>query len=283
MARRNPRWLRLMLFALANLICWAGFAAAVGLIVSPNLNLGLETSLRAGQATVAALWERIGQAPTAAAGPGQGLPATPPAAIVAGDQPIAAVVTPGGAVAVSTPQPYTTAAAVATEEADRAPTPEPEATLVSHPLLLADPAFSNTALLDAEMACSSPDRAVQIRYREDALNAEIAALWQNNPNLPYRNVWVDLRRDRVVVTGKTTILDHEVYAEITGWITAADCVPVLEIERLTVGGVMIPDVVWDDVESRVMEAMTWYPADYPLCVEEIVVEETHVTVYGHRR
>ncbi len=283
MARRNPRWLRLTIFALANLVCWAGFAAAVGLIVSPDLNLGLETSLRAGQATVAALWERLGQAPTSATQPGQGLPATPAGTAAAGDEPMAAVVTPGGAVTMSTPQPNTTAAAVATERADSAATPEPEATLVSEPLLLADPAFSNTTLLDAEMVRSNPERAVQIRYKEDALNAEIASLWQNNPSLPYRNVWVDLRRDQVVVTGTTTFLGFEVRAKITGRITAADCVPVLEIERLTVAGVMTPKFVWDEVERRVMEAMTWYPADYPLCVEQIVLEETHATVYGYRR
>ncbi len=283
MARRNPRWLRLTIFALANLVCWAGLAAVVGLMVSPNLNLGLETSLRAGQATVAALWDRIGQAPTAAAESGQGLPEAPAGSTLTGDQPMAAVVTPGGSVPASTPQPNTTAAAVATEQAEDMLTPEPEATRVSQPLLLTDPAFSNTTLLDAEMARSSPGRAVQIRYQEVALNAEIATLWQNNPDLPYRNVWVDLRPDQVVVTGRTSILSYEVRAEIAGEITAADCVPVLRIERVAVAGVMIPRFIWTEVESRVMEAMTWYPADYPLCVEQIVLEETQATIYGHRR
>jgi hypothetical protein len=29
--------------------------------------------------------------------------------------------------------------------------------------------------------------------------------------------------------------------------------------------------------------MTWYPADYPLCLEQIVLEETRLTCYGYRR
>jgi hypothetical protein len=94
---------------------------------------------------------------------------------------------------------------------------------------------------------------------------------------------VDFKRDQVVVTGRTIFLGFEVHAEITGGITAADCVPVLEIERLTIAGVLTPRFVTDEVQSRVMEAMTWYPADYPLCVDQIVLEETQATIYGHRR
>lgn len=283
MANRNLRWLGLTLFAVANLICWAGIAAAVGLIISPNLNLGIETSLRDGQATVAALWERVGQAPTAGAELGQELPATPAATTVAANETVAVVATPGDPAVASTPQPETTAEAEANAQSTPTLTPEPEATLVSNALLLADPAISNTALLDAEMARSSTNRAVQIRYQEATLNAEIAALWQNNPNLPYRDVWVDLRRDQVVLTGMTTVLGFEVYTEMTGRVTAVDCVPVLGIERLAIAGVMTPKFVMDEVESRIMEAMTWYPADYPLCMEQIVLEETYATVYGYRR
>ena len=154
---------------------------------------------------------------------------------------------------------------------------------MSSPLLLADPENSNLALLDAEMDRSAPDRAVQIRYQESALNAEIAALWRNNPDLPYRDVWVDLMRDQVVITGKITVLGFGVNGEVTGQVTVKDCVPVLEIERVGIAGVMTPSFVRDQVESMVLEAMTWYPADYPLCVEQIVLEETRATLYGYRR
>ena len=284
-SNRNSRWLVLTLFALANLVCWAGVAAAVGLAVSPSLNLGLEALIREGQATAAAVLERGDQQPSnPAVTPEEAEPGPLPAGTeTTGDEPIAAVVTPGNPGPANTPQPDTTRAADSGAVPGSQPTAQPEATLVSTPLLLADPEISNLALLDAEMDRSAPDRAVQIRYQESTLNAEIAALWRNNPDLPYRDVWVDLMRDQVVITGKITVLGFGVNGEVTGQVVVKDCVPVLEIERVGIAGVMTPSFVRDQVESMVLEAMTWYPADYPLCVEQIVLEETRATLYGYRR
>jgi hypothetical protein len=285
MFNRNSRWIVLTLVALVNLICWAGVAAAVGLAVSPSLDLGLEALIRKGQATAAALWEQDDQPasfPTATPEEGDKgpLPASPE---TTGDEPIAAVVTPGNPAPANTPQPDTTRAADSSASPGSQPTAQPVATLVSTPLLLADPEISNLAVLDAEMDRSAPDRAVQIRYQESTLNAEIATLWRNNPDLPYRDVWVDLMRDQVVITGRITVLGFGVNGEVTGQVVVKDCVPMLEIERLRIAGVMTPTFVRDQVESMVLEAMTWYPADYPLCVEQIVLEETRATLYGYRR
>ena len=281
MFNRNSRWILLTLVALVNLIFWAGVATAVGLAVSPSLNLGLEALIREGQATAAAMWEQGDQQPSyPAATPEEGDAGPQPARTeTMVDEPIAAVVTPGDPGSANTPQPDTTQAAVPTSQ----PSAQPVATLVSTPLLLADPEISNLALLDAEMDRSAPDRAVQIRYQESTLNAEIATLWRNNPDLPYRDVWVDLMRDQVVITGRITVLGFRVNGEIAGQVVVKDCVPVLEIERVGIAGVMTPSFVRDQVESMVLEAMTWYPADYPLCVEQIVLEETRATLYGYRR
>jgi hypothetical protein len=286
MANRNTRWLVLTIFAVANLVCWAGAAAAVGLVVSPTLDLGLETLIREGQATAAAMWERLDQPssnPTTM--PEEADPFPMPAKTgTAGDEPIAAVISTENAAPANTPQPDSTrTAADSGAVSDSQPTAQPDATLVSSPLLLADPEFNNLALLDAEMARSAPQRAVQIRYQEATLNAEIAALWRNNPDLPFREVWVDLMRDQVVVTGKMTVLGFQVNGEVTGQVAVEDCVPVLEIEQVRIAGVMTPSFVRDQVENMVLEAMTWYPADYPLCLEQIVLEETRATVYGYRR
>ena len=285
MPNRNARWLVLTLFALANLVCWAGVAAAVGLAVSPSLDLGLEARIREVQATAAAMWEQRGQPPSyPTVTPEEAEPGPLPAAtVVTGDEPMAAVVTPRNPLPANTPQPGATRAADTDPVPSPQPSAQPEATLVSTPLLLADPEISNLALFDAEMDRSAPDRAVQIRYQESALNAEIAALWRNNPDLPYRDVWVDLMRDQVVITGRITVLGFGVNGEVVGQVLVKDCVPVLEIERLGIAGVMTPSFVRDQVETMVLEAMTWYPADYPLCVEQIVLEETRATLYGYRR
>ena len=280
MADRNFRWVVLTIFALVNLVFWAGVAAAVGLAGSPSLNLGLENFLREGQATAVAVWEQLGQPPSGPAASVEGGAAMPASASTAsaGEQPMAAVLSPGDVAPMSTPQPNTTQAAVP-DQPPAAPVP----TLVSSPLLLTDPQIQSLTDLDAELARSAPGRAVQIRYQEATLNAEIAALWQNNPDLPYRDVRVDLMRDQVVITGKVSVLGFGVNAEVTGNVAVENCVPVLKIEQLRVAGVMTPKFVKDQVEDMVLEAMTWYPADYPLCLEQIVLEDTRATVYGYRR
>jgi hypothetical protein len=284
MANHNPRWLKLAAFALANLIFWVGFSAAMWRIVSPGLDFGLEALLRKGQATAVAMWDQLGEPrPSATATPEEGAIAPDEGIESEGEQPIAAILTPGDPALTDMPEPGTTPEAEGSAEPISQPTPQPEATLAGNPLLLNDPQISDVALLDAEMARSAPERAVQIRYQEGALNAEIAELWRNNPDLPYRDVRVDLMRDQVVVRGQVSVLGFGIDAEVTGQIRVEDCVPVLEIDRLRLAGVMTPAFVRDEVESMILEALAWYPADYPLCLEEIVLEETSVTVYGHRR
>ena len=285
MPSRNLRWLLLSLFALANLAFWAGIAVAVGMAVNPGLDMGLEAFIREGQATMAAAWEQRGEPPayaTAMREEGDANP-QPAATRSSGEEPIAAVVTPGNPAPASTPQPATTRTAGSGPVPTTSPTAPPVPTLVSRTLLLADPAISDSAAIDAEMERSAPDRPVMIRYEESTLNAEIAALWKNNPALPYRDVWVDMQRDQVVITGRITVMGFEVRGAVIGQVFARDCVPGLEIEYLGIEGVLTPSFVHDQVEKLVLEPMDWYPADYPLCIEQIVLEETGATIYGRRR
>jgi hypothetical protein len=285
MSSRDSRWAWLTLFAMANLVLWVGVAVAAGLVVGDEVDLGVEALIRKGQATGVALWE---QAPRRETRP----PATPTAVVqtsmpaqtqVAQNRPPATITWPISLVPQSTEQPPQEDPAAVPISPGNTPTPEPEATLVSKPLLMANPEISSLAKLDAEMGQSAPNRAVQIRFDEEALNAEIAALWTNNPELPFRDVRADLQRDQVVVTGRVTILGFGVKAKATGKVEVKDCTPQLEITSISVVGVLTPKFVRDQVEEMILEAMTWYPADYPLCLEQIVLEETRLSIYGHRR
>ncbi|MEJ2732783.1 MAG: hypothetical protein P8189_04290 [Anaerolineae bacterium] len=274
MFRRDSRWGWLTLFALVNLLLWAGVAAAFGLVVSDRVDLGVEALARRGQATAVALWSQV--IPRAAQ------PTPVPTALVGAPSPTEIVENTPQATATEAHGSQPSAPATAPTP-DDTPTPEPEATGVRTPLLLADPEISSLAALNAEMSRSAPNRAVQIRYQEEALNREIAVLSTNNPDLPFRDVYVDLQRNRVVVTGETTVLGFQVSAEVTGSVSVQECRPQLEIETVFVAGVMTPQFVKDQVEEMVLEAMDWYPVDYPLCLEQIVLEETRATVYGYRR
>lgn len=287
MFRGSRRWSWLTLFALLNLACWVAGAVAAGLMVGERVDLGVETLIREGQATAASAWRQASQrvarstATPSSSGPTgsppqAGTPEPGPTATPGLEAPSTSRATsqPG-----STPPPAGTSAEASAEE----PGPEPQATLVSSPLLLADPEIASLSKLDAEMSRSAPDRAVQIRYQEEALNRQIAALWRNNPELPYRDVLVDMQPGQVAVTGKVTVLGFAVSGQLLGQVVAEDCVPALQIESLSVAGIMTPRFVKDQVQDLVFEAMAWYPEDYPLCLEEIVLEDTRATVYGYRR
>lgn len=286
----DRRWSWLTLLAIVNLACWVGGAVVVGLVVGERVDLGVETLIRQGQATAASAWQRASQSVArSTATPSLSTPTviSPQGeAITAGSTATPASPTPSTSRSTSRagapPAPAGTPAVALVPPADL-PGPEPEATLVSSPLLLADPEITDLSALDAEMSRSASDRAVQIRYQEETLNRQIAALWRKNPELPYRDVQVDMQPGRIAVTGRLTVLGFAVNAKLLGNVVAQDCVPALEVESLSVAGLMTPKFVKDQVQEMIFEAMAWYPKDHPLCLQEIVLEDSQATVYGYRR
>ena len=148
---------------------------------------------------------------------------------------------------------------------------------------MTDPELDSLMHLDAEMGRSDVGRPVQIRYGETALNQEIATLLDRYPNLPYRDVQIELGRDQIVVDGIVDLLGVEVNTEIMGTIQADACLPEVQIDTVALAGVLTPGFFVDQIKEIVLESMSWYPADYPLCLEQIVVEEGRMTVYGSRR
>jgi hypothetical protein len=276
----TSRWRWLTIFALTNLVCWLALTVIIGLLVSDEMDLGLETFVRQQQATVAAAWEQVSQNPSRTG-------ARPTLSVERGN-PTATVAWPAGSTPLPTPDkaatpgvrwPWTPTPSSPSEKA----TPQPDQALVSSPLLMSDPEISNLMRLNTEMDRSAPGRAVQIRYQETALNEEIAALLENNPALPYRDVRVDLKPDRVIVTGNVMVLGFRVSTETVGQVVVRDCLPHLEVETISLAGVLTPGFVKDEIKKMIREVLAWYPADYPLCLEQIVLEETRATVYGYCR
>ena len=306
----HSRWGWLTVFAVVNLIFWLGVAVAVGLLAGRKVDLGIEQSVREYQATAAVVLRR-----TTRTAPATGRPAARPSwpqpSRVAANTPSPA---PSRApAATATPFPFDTPALQPKPRSPVTVTPRPAATAVPlptvqplsppptvrsaappsaalptdapirRPLLLANPSFQDLSEMDREMARSAVGRPVQIRYHEAELNREIAALLAENPDLPYHDVSVDLQPDRAVVRGSTEVLSVPVQVEVTGRVTAVDCRPQIEVEKVAVAGLFTPSFVQDQVQEMIAEVETWYPADYPLCLEQIVLEEDRATVYGHRR
>jgi hypothetical protein len=164
-----------------------------------------------------------------------------------------------------------------------ASTPQSVEALVESPLLLADPGFKDLTEMNTEMRQSAVGRAVQIRFQEAALNQAISALIEGNDQVPYRDVHVELKRGQVAVSGTATVLGFPVNTKIVGTLEAVNCVPQVEVQSISVEGILTPTVVKDQIEAMFLEALTWYPADYPLCLQQIVVEEGRATVYATRR
>jgi hypothetical protein len=298
MFHRHARWNWLTLFALANLTCWIGVAVVAGLAIGDNVDLGVETLLREGRAAAVAMWQQASQtalaqsaAPAAVAQvssparadelPRSGASKGAPPPTISWSAPLALA---AGSEASGTPGASMVSAVSAADSVSSGLTSEqPAVTLVSSPLALADPEIESLGWLDAEMASSATDRAVEIRYQEEALNREIAALWTQNPDFPFQEVAVDLQDGQVIVTGKITLLGIGVNARATCSLVAQDCLPQLQVETVSVAGVMAPAFIKERIEDMLLEAMSWYPKDYPLCLDQIVLEEAQLTVHGHCR
>jgi hypothetical protein len=282
----------LLIFAACNLVFWIAVAIVVALLVSDEVDLGVETLLRERQATAAVVLEQVivrtpvatpraeptlvshnpkpaetkaVQSRTATASPLPPSPTPSPTLRIQPTQDLSPPSTP-------TPQP-----------SPAVELPQPTETPVRSPLLMSDPGFGDLGQMSQEMNRSATGRAVQIRYIEETLNETIAALLQSKPDLPYDNVYVDLKRDQVVVTGDVTVLGFDVHTEVMGTVVARDCLPEMEIHSVSIAGVLTPGFVKDQVKKLLLEALDWYPADYPLCLDQIVLEEDRATVYGHRR
>ena len=148
---------------------------------------------------------------------------------------------------------------------------------------MADPSLAELMGLDAAIRQSAKGRPVQIRYQEAALNSELAALLASEPDLPYQNVQADLQSDAVTLTGEVTVMDIKVSTVIEGRVLARDCLPVVEIASVSLGGILTPSFIRDQVTQVVEDAFVWYPPDYPLCLEQIVLEDGRATIYGSKR
>lgn len=295
---RISRWHCLTILAIVNLVFWVAVAVVVGLAATDRVNLGIETFVREHQATVVTLWKQAGPQnprpatrptlPTVAGEKASGAPAQPPTATTT---PSPQLQPPQVARTTATPQPQPAGSdARPPASAGNSPTPsavnpppQPPATLSSSPLLLAEPAFDSLMHLDAEMNRSAVGRAVQIRYGEAMLNRELTSLLASYPDLPYHDLHVQLNRDQVIIQGKITVMGFDVSAQVSGIVVARDCLPQAQAQAVSIVGVSTPGFIKQEVEKIILELLNWYPADYPLCLEQIVVEEGRVTIYGFRR
>lgn len=300
MPSRFSRWSFLTLFAIFNLVCWVGVAFAVGIAATDKLDLGVETLVREYRGTAVSIWDptstysqpastqpavEVGRsnptttdvAPRTPAGtvawPAAQTTASPtsrPASTSQVSQPVA----PTPTLRSTQPTPMTLAIQ---------PTPKPTDTPARSPLLLADPEIRNLAAMDAEMQRSAVGRTVQIKYQEAALNREVAAYVDNNPDIPFQRIHVNLKRDRVIVSGTAMVLSFPVTAVAVGTVTAQDCRPQIEVQDISISGVLTPRFVKAQIEDMIHQAVDWYPDDYSLCIHQIVLEEGRATIYGARR
>ena len=277
MNSRVSRWGCLSIFAAVNLVLWIVVAAAVGLVASDAVDLGVETLIREGRVTAVALWYQLPTRISAAVDKSTADAGSPEPAETRSLEPSSTAV----AIASDTPTP----AQVSPTGTPARPTATllPAEVPLRSPLLMTDPELDSLMHLDAEMGRSDVGRPVQIRYGETALNREIATLLDRYPNLPYRDVQIELGRDQIVVDGIVDLLGVEVNTEIMGTIQAEACLPEVQIDTVALAGVLTPGFFVDQIKEIVLESMSWYPADYPLCLEQIVVEEGRMTVYGSRR
>jgi hypothetical protein len=297
-------WLALL--AAGNVILWAGVALVVAFVASDRLDLGIESTVREYEATAVASWSSPIESRTPAGLTSSQVPSPilSPAALgpaiepTAGATEIALLPSPtapaerdlasgesksGGETSGNPTAPPTPQIIPSDPTPIRAAAQFEPASPLTTPLLLTDPRFSDLASLDPEIKRSAAGRTVQIRYQEAALNRELAAWLATRPDLPYRSVYVDLRDGQVVVTCKVVVLSFLISAEVEGELVASNCRPELELSSVKIGGLFTPGFARDEVKKMLDQALDWYPSDYLLCIDEIVLQDDGTTVYGHRR
>jgi hypothetical protein len=277
MNNRVSRWSCLAIFATLNLVLWIVVAVVVGLVASDAVDLGVETLIREGRATAIAFWHQLPTRVSGAVARPTGQTGNPKPAETG------SAVELSQAVAVPFDTPTPTRNSSTSGPARPTVTPLPAEIPLHNPLLMSDPGFDGLMNLDAEMSRSEVGRAVQIRYGEAALNHEFATLLTQFPNLPYHDIRVELKRDQIAVAGIVELLGMEVSTEVVGILQADDCLPQVKIDTIAIAGVLTPTFFKEQIKKIVLESLDWYPADYPLCLEQIVLEEGRMTVYASRR
>ncbi len=314
MCGRCPRWGWLLLIATANLVVWLGLAYAVATLAGDGVNLGMEAYLRQGQATAVTYLgtgqaARTSTAQARAAGlaepttlgnppldagepvssPSSARPASPSAEPLPGSDlfsagPQSASPTePGQAGGEARPSQPAGATRPA-QAAGGAQAASASAQVASgRPIVLAEPAFRELMAANSSLEQAGSGRQVRIHYLEETLNQEIAALLAANPGLPYGDVRVHLQPDRVVVSGRVVVLGLDLNAELLGTLLAENCEPRVDVQAVSVGGLLTPRFIKNQASALVFKALDWYPPDAPLCLEQIVVEDGALTVYGYRR
>ena len=148
---------------------------------------------------------------------------------------------------------------------------------------MTDPDWTELARVDAEIGRSAVGRPVQIRFHQDVLNERVAELLTVYPNLPLANPQIDLKRDEVEALGDMSVLGFPINTKVTGSVVARDCRPTAVVREVSMAGVLTPGIVADGLKESIISLLSWYPANYPLCIEQIVIEEDRVTIYGSRR
>jgi hypothetical protein len=310
MTSRVSRWGCLAILAISNLVLWVVVAIAVGLVASDTVDLGMETYIRERRATAETLIQQVptwiselkarpatqepepaevqaekGSPTSTSISPTAPQPSPPPAT-QAPQTPTAPPAqepsTPPTPTPISSSPSATPLSPSAVPSAPSA-TPGPSATPISSPLLMSNPDLLTLLNIDAEMLRSATGRPVQIRYREGPLNREIATFLEAHPNLPYRNLYIALKRDHIILTGEVTTQGFQLSAEVIGTLAAEDCRFVVEIEAISTTGTLPPVLYESPIENMLEDAMNWIPTEYPLCLEQIVLEEGRMTIYASRR
>ena len=108
-------------------------------------------------------------------------------------------------------------------------------------------------------------------------------LLEAREELPFDDVRLELGRDQVTASGLSTVLGLQVATEVVGNVVAVNCLPQLQVDEVSVAGVLAPGFFANLIRESLVDAMNWYPTNSPLCLEQIILEEGRVSVYAHRR
>lgn len=167
------------------------------------------------------------------------------------------------------------------------PLPTPTAVPQPHqvPLLVEDfSLFGASGVLKALLA-SPVGRPVRVVVQEGTLNRDLAYLAEMakaEKEVSVDSVTVELRPEGVWVSGEAKMGFLRGRYQVLAEVTVQDCRPVVQVQRLHLGGLPAPAFVRQQLEDEVARSLDLWWEGVPFCLEQVLLEHGRGTLVGHR-
>lgn len=161
----------------------------------------------------------------------------------------------------------------------------PTATLPRAPApATATPAPGELTTIDQISQAIASGRSGQrfrVSFTEQQISDEINTYLQDNPDVAFRDISVQLQPGVAIINGKAQVLTFDVGFKATTTIILVNGRPRLKVQQIEVAGAVVPGVV-KDLIAQMIEQQADLPllADLPVTIQQVEIQQGQVVVSG---